>query len=187
MRITVVALGFALVIGAYIIRQNVETSSDRERIAQKLQYLSKAHRDDPEGDRFLKDIITILNSRWSFARVYACTELQALGPLAKLAIPDLIRALGCGNPFVEREAARALGTVSVGMDDAVEPLRRKLYAKGSDAAIFAAEALGNIGSPAIRTIPDLEKAAKSSDPSIAYRSQKSLKRLRALEEASAVD
>ncbi len=68
--------------------------------------------------------------------MYAATAIGELGPRGRIAVPNLVRALNCGNDLVEREAAIAIGKVAIGMPEAVEPLRRKIEYPKNDAAIL---------------------------------------------------
>ena len=128
----------------------------------------------------MNELVRYLNGTWSFARTCACVAIGDLGPSARGAIPDLIRALNCGNGYVEREAAIALGKVAIGIPDAVQPLMSRL-SENSEVAYFSAEALGKIGRPAFIAIPALEKAAESQNESMRYLATNaliSLKKLR---------
>jgi HEAT repeat protein len=178
-----IGVSIVVAVGGFIyLRQHMETTGDRRRIAQHLQDLKQEFQKNPQNKQPLNEIVDVLNGDWSFARTYAACTLGELGPLAKFATPDLIHALNCGDIFVEREAARALGKVSIGMPDAVEPLSKKLCEMTDDAGVFAAESLGEIGEPALVAIPDLEDAARSPITGVAYRAQSSLVKLRAIKE-----
>ena len=164
---------------------NMDTIEKRHHIAAHLQELKREFKDDPTNVKPLNEIIGVLNGSWSFARTYAAGTLREIGPQANRAIPDLIRAMDCGDGFIEREAARALGSVSTGLPDAVEPLRRKVRqfkTKGGDAAWFAADSLGEIGKPAIVAIPDLEEAANSPFEGMAYSAKQALITLKAIQQ-----
>ncbi|HTQ37398.1 MAG TPA: HEAT repeat domain-containing protein [Pirellulales bacterium] len=154
-----------------------------KREAARMQELRQEFQKNPNNREALDEIVDYLNGNWAFTRQYAAGTLGQLGPLAKPAVPDLIRALNCGEGVVEREAAIALGTVSVGMPDAVDSLRRKVLESKTDAALFAAESLGEIGKPALVAIPDLEEAAKSPVSALAEDAQKALEKLNAVKEA----
>ena len=91
----------------------------------------------------------------------ACGVLGDLGPLAAPAVPDLIKALNCEDPFVEREAPLALAAIGPAAAPAVPALIAKLKYDDDDAACFSADALGEIGEPALVAIPALEIAAQS--------------------------
>jgi hypothetical protein len=162
--------------------------SDRARAhreAQRMQELKQEVQKNPNNREALDEIVDYLNGNWVFSRQYAAGTLRQLGPLAKPAVPDLIRALNCGENVVEREAAIALGAVSVGMPDAVEPLRRKLTEFKRDVAWFAAESLGEIGKPALVAMPDLEEVAKSPVSNMADSAKRALKELDAIKETEA--
>lgn len=161
-------------------RHHTETLGDRQKIALHLQVLKKKVQENPADKESLNEIIKVLNGNWPFARTYAVGMLRELGPLASSAIPDLILALNCGDRYVEREAARALGAVAIGRAEPVPALIKKMQNEHRDSAWFSAESLGSIGEPALVAIDALEKAAKSSDSRMADSAQKALKRLRGI-------
>jgi HEAT repeat protein len=169
-----------LVIGIMFVREKFETQGDRTRITLRLHELRATFEADPEDERPLKEIVSVLRGDWSFARTGACVALGDLGPIAAAAIPDLIDALDSGDGYVEREAARALLTVAQNDPRPVPALTRKLQSAYDDAAWFSAEALGNIGRPAVSAIPALEIAAMSRDPALAESASAALAKLRPL-------
>jgi HEAT repeat protein len=171
-----------IVAAAIVFWMDLETVADRERVALHLQDLARRIENDPTDSGALDEIREILNGNWSFARTYACTTLVKLGPKATAATPDLIQALNSGDPFVEREAARALGTVAVGRPEAVGPLIEKLVYDDDDVGWFAARSLGDIGMPARRAIPFLERAAESANRLMADEAKDALGKLTALEQ-----
>lgn len=179
-RLLLVVLAFCVIAGGVYVRQRIETPGDRRAIAARLRELGDRVEKNPNDTHALDEIRTILNGHWSFARTYACTVLRELGTKAKPLTTDLVAALDCGDRFVEREAARALGTVAVGDPQPVPALIRKLSEDGRDSAWFSAEALGNIGTPALPAIPALEKAAMSKWDSMATSAKKALDTLNAL-------
>jgi HEAT repeat protein len=169
-----------IVAGGVYVRQHIETLGDRRAIADRLRELGANVQKNPNDAQALDELKAVLNGKWSFARTYACTVLKNLGPKAEPLTVDLIGALNCGDMFVEREAARALGTVAVGDPRPVPALIRKLSEDDRDVAWFSAEALGNIGVPAIPAIPALENAAMSKWDSMAYHAKEALRKLKAL-------
>jgi HEAT repeat protein len=154
-RVWLVVLVPIVLIGLVLVRQRIETQGDRSRITLRLQELKSTFASDPTDSRALAEITGVLSGNWSFARTKACTVLRELGPPASAAIPDLITALNCGDGFVEREAARALGSVARNDPRPVPALVEKLQYFERDSGWFAAEALGDIGKPATSAIPEL--------------------------------
>jgi len=171
-------VGALVTVGIFMSRQT-ETVGDRKAISAHLRSLGEAFQADPTDSRPLDKIRTVLNGEWSFARTYACGVLSELGGLARPAVPDLVRALNCGDGPVEREAARALGDVAIGDPRPVPALMAKLSNEEDDVAWFSAEALGKIGSPAIQAIPALEKASASPNASMRHAAEDALRRLNA--------
>jgi HEAT repeat protein len=163
------------VIGSIMTRREV---AEIDQLARRFEHNTA----DTEA---LDAIREIVRNGDSFPRTYACVALRRLGKSAGAATPDLIRALQSGDPFVEREAARALGTVAAGREDAVWPLIDKLQYEDDDVGWFAASSLGEIGLAATPAIPFLKQAAKSQNELMAEDATKALlvlKRLRDQEE-----
>ena len=156
-----------------------DSRSRRKSAAAELRHFATDFRANPADLSKLDAIIDVLDhGKYSFDRTYACGELQRLGAIAKPAVPALVRALDCGDGFVEREAPRALGSMGEEARDAVPALIANLKIAKGDAAWFTAEALGNIGEPALIAIPELEIAAVSNDALLADSANEALKRLR---------
>jgi len=159
-----------------------DSRSRRKSAAAELRHFATEFRAHPNNLDLLDKIIDVLESgTYSFDRTYACGELQNLGPLAKPAVPALIRALNCGDFYVEREAPLALAAMGKEARDAVPALIANLKKTDRDAGWFSAQALGDIGEPALTAIPDLEIAAVSDCQLMAESAAAALKRLKELQ------
>lgn len=156
-----------------------DTASKRAAVVEELTSLMASVERNPADTVSLDKMIAMVNGDSSFARTKACVFLGDLGPLAAPAVPDLVRALNCGDGYVEREAARALGEIGPGAGAAVPALIAKLKNENDDSAWFAAESLGLIGQPALPAIPALEKASKSEVSNMKDYANAALNRLRA--------
>ena len=167
----------SLVAGAVYVRQHIETPGDRRAIAARLRDLGHRYESNPQDVAAHDEIRAVLNGKWGFAQTYACGVIRELGTKGSAFIPDLIRALNCGDQFTEREAARALGTAAVGDPQPVPALIQKLSEERRDVGWFSAEALGNIGAPAISAIPALKAAASSRSPTMVTKAKSALKKL----------
>lgn len=156
-----------------------DSVSRRKNVASELRSLADDFRANPADRTKLDAIIDVLDhGTYSFDRVYACSELQRLGAIAKPAVPALVRALDCGNPYLEREAPRALGSMGEEARDAVPALIANLRKSNRDAGWFSADALGDIGLPALIAIPELEVAAASDSEFMAESASLALARLK---------
>jgi HEAT repeat protein len=160
---------------------DAESPDSRKRLARHLADLVQRALAKPDDPAPLGEIVAVLKGKSTFGRSAACRALLELGPQARSATPELIRALNSRDYFVMREAARALGTVSRGMPDAVGPLTEKLALTHLDVSAFAAEALGNIGEPAVVSIPTLEVAADDKSDQLSNAARDALLKLRAIE------
>jgi HEAT repeat protein len=177
-------IAFVVVLGITV-RMNIETRGDRIAVAEKLQSLKKEFLANPSNLAPLNEMVSYLNGNWSFARTYAVCTIGEIGPLAQPVVKDLIAALNCGDLFVEREAARSLGEVAVGMSEPVPYLIDKMQRPYRDSAWFSAQALGEIGEPALVAIPALEEASHSHVEVMAYRAEEALKKLKKIKESKA--
>jgi hypothetical protein len=167
-----------------------DTNAERRRISQHTKDLAaevKANPNSNGGQAAMKELIDILNGNWTFARVQACDVLDDLGPLAAPAVPDLIRAATSREPVVEQDAVRGLRSIGPKAAAAVDILINIIKSgismpkgHGGLRALYAAEALGNIGEPALKAIPVLEQSSKSDDKFFAEESQKALDKLKPL-------
>jgi HEAT repeat protein len=158
-----------------------DSPANKKRTSEHLGDLVLRARANPDDPVPLREMVAALNGKWTFGRAAACRALLELGPQAQSATPDLMRALDSHDFFVSREAARALGAVSQGLPDAVGPLTEKLTLTHLDVSGFAAEALGNIGEPAVVAIPKLEVAAGSQSEQLSTAARQALAKLRAIE------
>jgi HEAT repeat protein len=159
---------------------------DRKAIARHTQELRDIVKRDPnseEGKEAFVELVNILNGKWSFARVHACGAFVDLGALATAAVPDLLRAATCGDGFVEQEAVHALASIGDGSAPTVDLLIS--IVKTAEMSIstvglkeyYAAEGLGNIGEPARKAIPVLERVLQSKDDALVRAAAQSLDKL----------
>ena len=162
-----------------------DSRSRRISAAAELRRFANEFRANSADLTPLNAIINVLeHGEHTFDRVYACGELQRLGSIATPAVPALVRAMDCGDPYLERESPRAIGAIGEGARDAVPALIENLRKEKDDAGWFSAEALGDIGLPAVVAIPELEAAAASNDPMLAESARLALVRLKSIQNES---
>jgi HEAT repeat protein len=167
-----------------------ETNDDRRQISKHIDDLAAKVKSNPsskESQIAFDELVKIVNGNWSFARSRACWALGELGSRGARAVPDLMRAAESADPYVEEAAVRALGSVGPSSAPAVELLMKKVEIGASGRStrgviLYAARALGDIGKPATKAIPVLERARQSNDEFLAEESQKALDKLTKLVE-----
>jgi len=93
-------------------------------------------------------------------RSLAAVALQAMGPVAATALPELVHALNDSVDYVRVPAADALGALGPAGRAAVRPLAERLMVKDEKVMVLrsAATALGNIGPDAKAALPELRHA-----------------------------
>jgi HEAT repeat protein len=146
-----------------------DSNEQRRNDAHKMQRLKEEFLATASPNA-LTQLEAIASTGDSFRRTYAISTIGSIGPKAAHSIPILILALNSDDGFAEREAARALGPVSVGTDLVVDALLQKLSKEphDSDSAWFAAESLGVIGKHASKAISILRQRLTSPNESMAY-------------------
>ena len=159
---------------------NVDTYANRQRLAKHLGDLVLLARENPDDPAPLQEIIKSLNGTWTFGRTAACRALLELG--GRHGRPSR-SAAGAEQRRRVRDARGGewLGEVSKGTPDAVAALMDKLRLPHLEVSVAAAEALGNIGAPALPAIGVLEAATKQKSGNLATAASKALVKLRAID------
>jgi hypothetical protein len=170
-----------------------DTNDDRRQISQHTKDLAakvKAAPESSEGKAAMKELIDILNGNWSFARCQVCYVFDELGPLAAPAVPDLMRAAQSADGFVEQDAIRGLRSIGPAAAPAVDLLIGIVASATSSPAktaglreLYAVQALGNIGEPALKATPILEAAKQLTNELVVKEAQKSLDKLKRVADA----
>jgi HEAT repeat protein/S1-C subfamily serine protease/DNA-directed RNA polymerase subunit RPC12/RpoP len=96
-------------------------------------------------------------------RARAAQILGEIGPEARLAVPELIKALNDPSDLLRRSAAEALAKTGPPNKQDLALLRQTLKAKTLEGRLYAAAALGNLGADARPAAPDLLEALKEAD------------------------
>jgi HEAT repeat protein len=101
--------------------------------------------------------------------------------LAAPAVPELIKAAQCADPFVEQEAVRALSEIGPAASPAKDLLIQIVeeaceLSHGGLKSLYAVRALGNIGDHSLQVFDLLQKASSSTDDSLAQEGRIALER-----------
>jgi HEAT repeat protein len=176
-----------ITVAAVLFTVGCDTADNRRQVTQHTKTLAnqvKAGADSEERKAAMKDLIETLNGNWVFAQCQAAEALGSLGPLAKPALPELMKAANSKNGFVSNAAVRALSTLGPTATPAVDLLIGKVEYATTHAdfsvlgTLDAVKGLGNIGEPAAKAVPILERATKLNDELVAQEAQKALDKLK---------
>ncbi len=96
-------------------------------------------------------------------RAGAAFAIGLIGEEAAVAVPDLVKAAGAGNPNLKRAGIRALGEIGPKAVAGVPVLTRALADSDMRTARQAFVSLGDIGSGAISAAPELIARLKGAD------------------------
>ena len=132
------------------------------QIAERLNFHRKNIETGNDVDSAYDALRVELESGSDFGRMYAATVFGDLGPEASRAVPWLTQSLNDRDPVVRRESALALSNIGPASEPAMDELMKTIRRSNSDAAWFAADAMGNIGSPAIPHLPGLKTQLKNT-------------------------
>src|SRR5262249_48219681 len=116
-----------------------------------------------------------LKDKTAKVRKKAAESLGDLGPAAKSAVPDLVKAMKDTDPTVSWAAIDALGQIGPDAAAAVPALIEALKEASTRGA--AVDALGQLGSKARDAVPALEKVLKGDDVSIRWATASALVRI----------
>ena len=143
-----------------------QTRISLDRLGERLNHL----RQDIEANRNVDEAYEALHAQLGspdyLTRLNTIILLGKIGPRAARAVPWLIDTLGDSDPVIRRESALSLTHFGPAAEPATEALIDTIRRYPStDAAWFAADALGNIGQAAVVHLSDLR------DHWIRYRKQ----------------
>ncbi len=135
----------------------LDTPMHRRIVHREIQSIIQKAKLHPDDATFCHELLRRAQSVYSFE---ASTAASALGRIGDAAIPvmkDIAKLMRSKNPYVRSEAAIALSNLgprsAVVLDELVEQVKK---VPSDEVSWFAAEALGEIGAPAVKYAPLLE-------------------------------
>jgi HEAT repeat protein/lysophospholipase L1-like esterase len=109
--------------------------------------------------------------------VVAASALARIGPSARAAVPDLVRALRSDDDALRWRAARTLGRIGPAAEAAVAPLMATLADPNGVVRAHAARALGRIGPGAKPAAAALQRATGDREVWVRAEAREALERL----------
>ncbi len=110
-------------------------------------------------------LVEIYNKDFSrFSQAQTCSVLAKLGPLAKRAVPALLRNMSSTNVWVRRDAELALGRILSEPELVVPAMTKALHDPDVYIPANAVVILGDYGPAAKAAIPDLVELLKTQNP-----------------------
>jgi HEAT repeat protein len=135
----------------------------------------------------IKQLIRRLNSSETTDRINAAKVIRDIGPVAKAAVPTLIKALTTdGHQGVRQYVAQALREIGSEAKAAVPALIKALETdEWEQVRWYAAAALGEIGPDAKEAVPALTKAMElDKDNSVRWRAAEAIERINSTSDKS---
>jgi HEAT repeat protein len=129
----------------------------------------------PDNPVIVESLVRSLRGDDGVQKVQAARGLGKLGPVAAAAAPALLHALEDAREDVRAESVIALGRVAGA--DAVSPLLTRLQTDSPWVREEAARALGRLGPPARRAIPDLIQALRNDPAPVRRQAARALGRM----------
>jgi hypothetical protein len=127
----------------------------RQRIHKRVTQLLEQAKQHPDDLTHIRELLKIAQGQYSFGATVATVAIGDAETSAKQILPEIASLLKSPNDFVAREAAIALGKQKQASRAVLEDLESALDRNG-DTAVFAAEAVGEIGRAARRSVPVLK-------------------------------
>jgi hypothetical protein len=157
---TLVTIGFCgtLFFGIWIGWTRVlDTTSNRRRVSAEVRSLVDAAKKNIHDRTIVEKLLKRAQSSYKFEATKATVGLGEIGDAAIPVIGEIAELMESNDPYVRREAARALSKLGVRSTPVLEQLIRQVMKNPiDDESWFAADAIGKIGKPAVRCIPMLK-------------------------------
>lgn len=157
-------------------KESLKTALEDERLlpwaAKALIKVAPA-----QTKEWVKRVPEFLGSPDIRTRGEAALALVAAGPLAKDALPALVKALADENSGIRRYCARAIGGLGPLAKSAVPELISALSDEGAAVRYDSAKALGAIGPGAAEAIPALKRTMADTNGAVANAAKVAIKRI----------
>ncbi len=138
-------------------------STDKEVCLRAIDELGKLGADAKSA---VPALVKALSNEDNTICWHAARTLGSIGPDAAAAAPALIKGLGNEDPDVRAYAAFTLGRIGSESDDVVDALLDKVFDKNLKVRKACLRALLAINPPVEKTLPEVLKILKESDPAI---------------------
>ncbi len=141
-----------------------DTLAKRKVAADEVQALILDAKDHLKAETAVARLLQIAQSQYSFGATLAAGAFGKIGEAARPAVPVLARLMTSKDKFVASAAARSLAELGPISEAAIPQLEDRIHHEYEwDVVWHAAEALGNIGRPAIGSLPLLRERLAECD------------------------
>jgi hypothetical protein len=135
----------------------LDTSANRRRVSGEVRTLVQSAKANPGDTTIANNLLRRARSGYSFEATIATVGLGEIGDAAIPVIGEIADLMDSPDPYVRREAAITLSNLGKRSTPVLEKLVRQVSKRPSDdESWFAAEAIAEIGKPAIEHIPLLK-------------------------------
>jgi hypothetical protein len=133
-----------------------DTPANRVRVAREIKDIVQLSQANPDDPSYARDLIERTQSSYHWEASYAVWAIGEIGDAAIPIIDELAELMFSEDRLLAREASLALVELGPRSVLVISQLERRV-ATGitSDSAWFAAEAIGNLGADATRSLPVL--------------------------------
>ena len=149
----------SLVCVVFVVFCGCDSYARREAASERVQQLVDCSIIHPNDTDSVNKLLELAKSNYSFEATAATVGIGEVGVAAKPIISEIAKLMDSPNRYVSREAARTLGKLGPLSAPALPELKRQVTDKKMErsTAIFAAEAIGKIGDPAVSYLPFLRQ------------------------------
>jgi hypothetical protein len=181
-RVTILLLGtVAVAFLLFLWSRVLDTNWNRFRVSSEARELVRRLRVNPNDSNSIEALMKMTQSTYSFEAVVAVVAIGDIGDAAIPVIQDIAKLLKSDNSTIRREAARSLAKLGPRSREVLDVLVFHVgKIPSDDESWFSAEAIGEIGEPAIECLDLLRSRLGTGSPQFDDSLLKAIKQLESI-------